>query len=137
MYIVGRVVGFAQFLWQQYVWPKIKRAWRRLVVVVITRLIEMLSIARDELYEKDKSLVLLSTQKTSEEADFGRSFRVVAPMASASVRIATKVKAGLFASMRRAYRNSWDKPLIPRLYREARILWANKLPYRDLSLKAV
>ena len=58
MYIVGRVVGFAQFLWQQYVRPKIKRAWRRLVVVVITRLIEMLSIARDELYEKDKSLVL-------------------------------------------------------------------------------
>ena len=58
VYIVGRVVGFAQFLWQEYVRSKIKRAWRRLMVVVVTRLIEMHNIAHDELYKKDKSLML-------------------------------------------------------------------------------
>jgi len=44
MYLVVRVVEFAQFLWQKYVRSKIKR-----------RLIEMHKIARDELYKKDKS----------------------------------------------------------------------------------
>ena len=29
MYIVGRVVGFAQVLWQKYVWSKIKTAYGR------------------------------------------------------------------------------------------------------------
>ena len=47
MYIVGRVVGFAQFLWQKYVRSKIKR-----------RLIEMHKIAPDELYKKAKPLML-------------------------------------------------------------------------------
>ena len=28
-YIVGRVVGFGQFLWQEYVWPKIRLGWRK------------------------------------------------------------------------------------------------------------
>ena len=53
MYIVGRVVGFARFLWQEYVWSKIKPR-----EVVIKRLIEMHNIAHDELYKKDKSLML-------------------------------------------------------------------------------
>lgn len=30
VHIVGRVVGFAQFLWQEYVWSRITRGWRRL-----------------------------------------------------------------------------------------------------------
>ena len=58
VYVVGRVVGFAQFLWQEYVRSKIKRGWRRLMIVVVTRLIEMHNIAHDELYKKDKSLML-------------------------------------------------------------------------------
>ena len=49
--VVRRVVGFAQFLWQEYVWSKIKRGWRR------SRLIEMHNIAHDESYKKDKSLM--------------------------------------------------------------------------------
>ena len=58
VYIVGRVVAFAQFLWQEYVRSKIKRGWRRLMVVVMTRLIEKHNIAHDELYKKDKFLML-------------------------------------------------------------------------------
>jgi hypothetical protein len=57
VYIVGRVVEFAQFLWQEYVRSKIKRGWRSLMVVVIKRLVEMHNIAHDELYKKDKSLI--------------------------------------------------------------------------------
>jgi len=29
MYTVGRVVGFAQVLWQKYVWSKIKREYKK------------------------------------------------------------------------------------------------------------
>jgi|SRR5215469_60710 len=29
MYIVGHVVGFAQVLWQKYVWSKIKRGYKK------------------------------------------------------------------------------------------------------------
>ena len=58
MYVVGFVVGFVQFLWQEYVSSKISRAWRRLMVVVITRLIKMHNIAHNELYKKDKPLML-------------------------------------------------------------------------------
>ena len=27
--VVGRVVGFGQLLWQEYIWPKIKRGWKK------------------------------------------------------------------------------------------------------------
>ena len=47
MYLAGRVVGFAQFLWQKYVRSKVKR-----------RLIEMHKIAPNELYIKDNSTML-------------------------------------------------------------------------------
>lgn len=57
VYMVGRVVRFAQFLWQEYVSAKIKGEWRRLMVVVVTRLIETHNIAHDELY-KTKPLML-------------------------------------------------------------------------------
>ena len=57
VYIVGGVVGFAQFLWQKYVRSKIKQGWRRIMVVVITRLIEMHNIAPHELYKKNKSFM--------------------------------------------------------------------------------